>query len=91
MEKKVQKGFRIVFLVFLVFLVAVPCSRASDKKAELKVYQRFFKATGAEAQYNQILNLMTIQLQRSFSAVLKEATKKTDSATPEEKKKSGSC
>jgi hypothetical protein len=87
MAKKLQKSIKIVFLFFLVFLVAAPYAKALDQKAEIKVYQRFFKATGAESQYDQIVNLMVAQFQQEFSPAIRELAKKMGDATPEEKEK----
>jgi hypothetical protein len=89
MIKKLNKTINIVFLTLLVFLATVPYAKALDKKAELKVYQRFFKATGAEDQYNQILNLVVAQLRQNFSAAIKDVIPKTENATQEEKEKIG--
>jgi len=87
MTVKLRKTIIIAFLSFLIVLATYPYARAQDKKAELKIYQNFFKVTGAESQYNQILNLMVAQLQLGFSAALRELAKKVDDATPEEKER----
>lgn len=87
MAKKLQKSVKVALLSFLVFLVAIPYAKAADTKAELKVYQKFFKATGAESQYDQIVNLMVGQFQQGFSPAIKEVAKKMEGATPEAREK----
>lgn len=87
MAKKIGKIISIAFLSLLIFSAAFQCAWAQDKKADLKVYQKFFKVTGTEAQYNQILNLMIAQLQQGFSAALKKIANKMVDATPEEREK----
>lgn len=87
MTKKSYQTLKIVFLSFLVLLVVVPCAKALDKKAELKVYQKFFKVTGAESQYDQIVNMMVGQFQQGFSPAIREVAKKMEGATLEEKEK----
>jgi hypothetical protein len=87
MAKKLQKGIKIVFLLLLVFLAAAPYARAQDKKADLKVYQKFYKVTNAEAQYNQIINLMAAQFQQGFISGFRDAAKKMENATPDAQEK----
>jgi len=87
MTKKSYQALTIVFLSFLVLLVAVPCVRALDKSAEIKVYQKFYAVTNAESQYNQILNLMVGQFQQGFVAGFRDAARKMQNATPEEQEK----
>lgn len=87
MSKKSHQTIKIVFLSFLVLLVTVPCANALDKKEELKVYQKFYKVTNAESQYNQILNIMVGQFQQGFVVGFREAAKKMENATPEEQDK----
>ena len=87
MAKKLPKTLKIVCLSFLVFLAAYPCAQAQDKKEELKVYQKFFKATNIEAQYNQILNVMIVQLQQGFVVSFRETIKNIGDITPEQKEK----
>jgi hypothetical protein len=87
MAKKLPKTIIIVCLSLLVFLATCPCAKAQDKKVELKVYQKFFKATNIEAQYNQILNVMIVQLQQGFVVSFREAIKKIGDTTPEEKER----
>jgi hypothetical protein len=78
---------KVTFLSLLVFFATCPCAKAQDKKVELKVYQKFFKATNIEAQYNQILNVMIVQLQQGFVVSFREAIKKIGDTTPEEKER----
>lgn len=87
MAKKLPKTMIIVCLSFLVFWSTVPCAKALDTKEELKVYQKFFKATNIEAQYNQILNVMIVQLQQGFVVSFREAIKNIGDITPEQKEK----
>ena len=87
MAKKLPKTMIIVCLSFLVFLAAYPCAQAQDKKEELKVYQKFFKATNIEAQYNQILGVMIVQLQQGFAVSFRDAIKNIGDITPEHKEK----
>jgi hypothetical protein len=87
MTKKSYQALTIVFLFFLVLLVVVPCAKALDKKAELAVYHKFYKATNAESQYNQILNIMVAQFQQGFVVGFRDAAKKLENATPEEQQK----
>jgi hypothetical protein len=84
MAKKLPKTMIIVCFSFLVLLATYPCARAQDKKEELKVYQKFFKATNIEAQYNQILNVMIVQLQQGFVVSFRETLKGIGDITPEE-------
>jgi DNA-directed RNA polymerase subunit F len=87
MAKKLPKTLIIVCLSFLVFLATCPYAQAQDKKEELKVYQKFFKATNVEAQYNQILNVMIVQLQQGFVVSFRETIKNIGDITPEQKEK----
>jgi hypothetical protein len=87
MTKKLPKTMKVTFLSLLVFFATCPCAKAQDKKVELKVYQKFFKATNIEAQYNQILNVMIVQLQQGFVVSFREAIKKIGDTTPEEKER----
>lgn len=87
MAKKLPKTMIIVCLSFLVFLAAYPCAQAQDKKEELKVYQKFFKATNIEAQYSQILDVMIVQLQQGFVVSFRETLKNIGDITPEEKER----
>ncbi len=89
MAKKLQNTITIVFLSFLVLLVVVPCVKAQDKKAELKVCQKFYKVANTGSQYNQMLNAMVTQFQQGFVVGLVDAAKKLENATPEEKQKFG--
>jgi hypothetical protein len=91
MTKKSPKIMTLVFvsLLVLIFLAAVPCSQAADKekKEDIKVYQKFYKVTNAEGQYNQIINIMATQFQQGFIAGFREAAKKMENATPEQQTK----
>jgi hypothetical protein len=87
MAKKLPKAIVIVCLSFLVFLAAYPCAQAQDKKEELKVYQKFFKATNIEAQYSQILDVMIVQLQQGFVVSFRETLKNIGDITPEGKER----
>jgi uncharacterized protein len=87
MPKKLHKTLKVAFLSLLVFLATYPCAKAQDKKEELKVYQKFFKATNIEAQYNQILNIMIVQLQQGFIVSFRETLKNIGDITPEEKER----
>jgi hypothetical protein len=87
MAKKLPKTMIIVCLSFLVFWATIPCAQALDTKEELKVYQKFFKATNIETQYNQILNVMIVQLQQGFVVSFREAIKNIGDITPEQKEK----
>jgi hypothetical protein len=84
MAKKLPKTMIIVCLSFLVLLATYPCAQAQDKKEELKVYQKFFKATNIESQYNQILSVMIVQLQQGFVVSFRETLKNIGDITPEE-------
>ena len=84
MAKKLPKTIIIVCFSFLVFLATYPCAQAQDKKEELKVYQKFFKATNIESQYNQILSVMIVQLQQGFVVSFRETLKNIGDITPEE-------
>ena len=86
MAKKLPKTMIIVCLSFLVFLATYPCAKAQDKE-ELKVYQKFFKATNIESQYNQILNILIVQLQQGFVVSFRETLKNIGDTTPEQKEK----
>ncbi len=87
MPKKLLKSIIIVCLSFLVFVAAYPCAQAQDKKEELKVYQKFFKATNVEAQYNQIIGVMIIQLQQGFVVSFRQNIQNIGDITPEQKEK----
>lgn len=87
MTKKSHQTIKIVFLSFLVLWVVVPCARALDKTAEIKVYQKFYQVINAESQYNQILNVMVAQFQQGFVIGFREEAKKMENATPEEQDK----
>ncbi len=87
MTKKLLIPIIIVCLSFLVFFAIVPYAQAQDKKEELKVYQKFFKATNIESQYNQILNVMIAQLQQGFVVSFREALKDIGDITPEQQEK----
>jgi hypothetical protein len=87
MAKKLPKTIIIVCLSFLVFLATCPCAQAQDKKEELKVYQKFFKATNIEAQYSQILDVMIVQLQQGFVVSFRETLKNIGDITPEQKER----
>ncbi|MCJ7664126.1 MAG: DUF2059 domain-containing protein [Desulfobacterales bacterium] len=87
MGKKLPKTIVILCLSFLFFLATCPYTQAQEKNAELKVYQKFFKATNIEAQYNQIQSIMIIQLQQGFAASFRETIKNMGDTTPEEKDK----
>lgn len=87
MAKKLPKTMIIVCLSFLVFLATYPCAQAQDKKEELKVYQKFFKATNIEAQYNQIVNVMVVQLQQGFVVSFRGTIKNIGDITPEQQER----
>jgi hypothetical protein len=87
MTKKLPKTLKIVFWSVLVFLAICPYARAQDKKEDLKVYQKFFKATNIEAQYSQIQNVMIVQLQQGFVVSFRETLKDIGNITPEQKEK----
>ncbi len=87
MPKKLPKTIIIVCLSFLVFLTTYPCAQAQDKKEDLKVYQKFFKATNVEAQYNQIIGVMIIQLQQGFVVSFRQNIQNIGDITPEQKEK----
>jgi len=87
MPKKLPKTIIIVCFSFLVFLATCPYAQAQDKKEELKVYQKFFKATNIEAQYSQILDVMIAQLQQGFVVSFREAIKNIGDITPEQQEK----
>jgi len=89
MPKKTYQALKIAFLSFLVLLIVAPCAQALDKSAEMKVYQKFYKVTNAESQYNQILNVMVAQFQQGLIVGFREAAKKMENATPEEQEKFG--
>jgi hypothetical protein len=89
MAKTLQNGIKIVFVMLLVFLVAAPYAQAQDKKAELTVYRKFYKVTNAEAQYNQIINIMAAQFQQGFISGFRDAAKKMENATPAEQENFG--
>ncbi len=77
----------IVCLSFLVFWATVPCAKALDTKEDLKVYQKFFKATNIEAQYNQIVNVMVVQLQQGFVVSFRGTIKNIGDITPEQQER----
>src|SRR4030042_5432722 len=87
MAKKLSKAIIIVCLSFLVFLATCPYTQAQEKNAEVKVYQKFFKATNIEAQYNQIQNIMIMQLQQGFVLSIREIVKTIGDITPEEQER----
>ncbi len=87
MTKKLPKPIIIVCFSLLVFLATCPCAKAQDKKEELKVYQKFFKATNAEAQYNQIVGVMIAQLQQGFVVSFRQNLKDIGDLTPEQQEK----
>ncbi|HEX7455946.1 MAG TPA: DUF2059 domain-containing protein [Candidatus Nanoarchaeia archaeon] len=87
MGKKLSKAIIIVCLSFLVFLATCPYTQAQEKNAEVKVYQKFFKATNIEAQYNQIQNIMIMQLQQGFVLSIREIVKTIGDITPEEQER----
>ncbi len=87
MAKKLSKTTIIVCLSFLVFLATYPCAQAQDKKEELKVYQKFFKATNIEAQYNQIISVMIVQLQQGFVVSFRGAIKDIGDITPDQQER----
>jgi len=84
MAKKLPKTIIIVCFSFFVLLATCPYTQAQDKKEELKVYQKFFKATNIESQYNQILSVMIVQLQQGFVVSFRETLKNIGDITPEE-------
>jgi len=84
MAKKLPKTMIIVCLSFLVFLATCAYVQAQDKKEELKVYQKFFKATNIEAQYRQILDVMIVQLEQGFVVSFRQNIQNIGDITPEE-------
>jgi hypothetical protein len=87
MTNELNKTLKTAFVSLLVFLATCLYTQAQDNKEELKVYQKFFKATNIEAQYDQILNVMIVQLQQGFVVSFRETLKNIGDITPEQQEK----
>jgi len=77
-----------ICIVSLLFFIAIGLnSEAGEILEKTKVYQKFFEVTGAESQYEQMVNIMISQFQEGFGTSLRGALEKVESADTEEKSK----
>lgn len=85
MSHHFKVAVKMHFFSLLMILALVPYVNAGANSEVLRAYEQFFEATGAEAQYEQMLNITISQLQQGFGSGLRGAAEKGESATPEEK------
>ena len=85
MPRHFKAAAKIYIFSLLIILALVPYVNAGANSEVVRAYQNFFKTTGAEAQYEQMLNIMISQFQQGFGSGLRGAATKDESATPEEK------
>ncbi len=85
MPRHFKAAAKIYIFSLLIILAFVPYVNAGANSEVVRAYQNFFETTGAEAQYEQMLNITISQFQQGFGSGLRGAAEKDESATPEEK------
>lgn len=85
MTNRYLKIISIAALLTIIVLPVFSYSKADAASEEKKVYQKFFKVTGAEAQYNQMLNLMVRQFQQGFASGLQRQAARVEDAAQADK------
>lgn len=84
----VNRYLKIVSIAALLTIIVLPVfsySKADTASEEKKIFHKFFKVTGAEAQYNQMLDLMVRQFQQGFASGLQRQAAKVENAAQADK------
>jgi len=85
MASRYLKIVSIAALLTIIILPVFSYSKADTASEEKKVFQKFFKVTGAESQYNQMLNLMVRQFQQGFASGLQREAARVEGAAQADK------
>jgi len=85
MASRYLKIVSIAALLTIIILPVFSYSKADTASEEKKVFQKFFKVTGAESQYNQRLNLMVRQFQQGFASGLQREAARVEGAAQADK------
>lgn len=85
MINKCLRIWSITVLLTVVFLPIFSHSNADVKSEEQKVFRHFFEAIGAEAQYNQMMDIMVRQFQQGLASGLQRQAAKVEDASQAEK------
>ncbi len=79
-----NKYFKVIGIAVALTVFVLPVfsySKAETSGQEKQIFQKFFQVTGAESQYNQMLNLMVRQFQQGFASGLqRQAARVKDAA-----------
>jgi len=85
MANRYLKIISITALLTIIVLPVFSYSKADVASEEKKIFQKFFKVTGAESQYNQMLNLMVRQFQQGFASGLQREAVRVENAAQADK------
>jgi len=83
-----NKTVRPLIVLFFVLGISSAASAAEDPISEKKlVFNKFIQVSGAELQYNQMINIMVGQIRNNFISALRQQVQTIDDATPEKRAK----
>ena len=82
-----KRAMVLLCLMLCCTVLAPRPTRASVESEKFKVFNHFFEVIGAEAQYNQMLAIITTQFSRGFSAAISKQVEKDAKISPENKDK----
>ena len=84
----IKKTVRLVIVLFCSLGIFSAAAGTQDPNSEKRlVFHKFLQVIGAEAQYNQMMNIMAGQLQSGFASGLRQQVQQIDDASPEERAK----
>ena len=83
-----NRYLKVICMAALLTIIVLPVfsySKADAAGEDKKIFQKFFQVTGAEAQYNQMLNLMVRQFQQGFASGLQRQAARVENAAQADK------
>jgi hypothetical protein len=83
--ENVRRLLMVIVVSLIIVFSGVYLSIAADSKEEYEVYNNFIIVTGAEAQYNQMIDIMMSQFQQGFSTGVQDAIKNKDNISEKDK------